>query len=142
MNQPGRPSRTGITGSHKATASELRSSAENTPCSRRLGHDSEAMSAQGSIHQEPRGFLTYPRQIFLLCRLISRFQRILSSSPSNSAARRSYSSLRNSRRRVPSVGSWSTAFGFVLTKSSKRWSIASHNCQFPIPNHNSQSLWS
>jgi hypothetical protein len=30
MNQPSRPSRTGITGSHKVTASDLRSSAENT----------------------------------------------------------------------------------------------------------------
>ena len=31
MNQPGRPSRTGITGMPKATASDLHSSAENTP---------------------------------------------------------------------------------------------------------------
>jgi hypothetical protein len=30
MNQPGKPSRTGITGSLKVTASELRSPAENT----------------------------------------------------------------------------------------------------------------
>jgi PD-(D/E)XK nuclease superfamily len=32
MNQRGRPSRTGITGSRKVTASDLRSSAENTQC--------------------------------------------------------------------------------------------------------------
>lgn len=56
MNQPPRPSKTGITGSRKVTASDLRSSAENT---RKVAPDAQDMTCRrtkfkGHVDEEAR----------------------------------------------------------------------------------------
>ena len=52
MNQPLRPSKTGITGSHKVTASDLRSSAENTHNMREYVAFLNVLSQKGNVDLE------------------------------------------------------------------------------------------